>query len=63
MINNKKKIYFFGIGESNNSAIDARNKFVRIGLNTMAASDTHMQLMEASLMTPDDLAIGFSLSA
>lgn len=58
----KGRICFFGLGTSNNAAMEAVGKFMRIGIRAEAVSDTHMQLMMASLLGPEDIAVGFSVS-
>ena len=41
-------------------ARDVSHKFLRIGDQTSVYDDPHMMLMSASLLGPDDAAIGFS---
>ncbi|WP_313527529.1 MurR/RpiR family transcriptional regulator [Anaerotignum sp.] len=57
-----KKIVFFGIGGSSFVCQDAQHKFMKIGLNVFVYPDVDMQMMAASLMTSEDLAIGVSHS-
>jgi len=57
-----QKIYFFGSGVSQITAQDAVYKFTRIGLNVATYVDYHMQLMQASLLTNNDVGIGISFS-
>lgn len=59
---NAQKIVIFGLGNSASIAIDASHKFLRAGLNSVAYSDNHMQVIAASQLTPNDLAIGISHS-
>ena len=47
-----KRIEFFGVGNSGIVAQDAQHKFFRLGVNTVAYSDGHMQVMSASMMGP-----------
>ncbi len=54
--------HFFGLGMSNNTAVNAMVKFMRIGVRSSAVIDAHTQLMAASLLTPDDVAVAISLS-
>jgi len=57
-----KKINFYGVGVSAITAQDAVSKLVRIGLNAACFTDIHMQMMQASLMSGDDVAVGISFS-
>ncbi|WP_138417648.1 MurR/RpiR family transcriptional regulator [Aquibacillus sediminis] len=52
-----RKIECFGIGGSNIIALDAYHKFIRTGIPVFAQPDTHLQLMAASQMTSEDVAI------
>ena len=53
---------FYGVGGSAQIARDVAHKFLRIGVRANVQDDSHMMLMSASLLGPDDLAIGFSHS-
>jgi len=57
-----KKIEFFGVGASIITGHDLALKFMRIGLNVVCHTDLHTQMMSASLLGPEDLAIGISFS-
>jgi DNA-binding MurR/RpiR family transcriptional regulator len=57
-----KKICFFGVGSSLITAIEAKNKFMRITPNVECTFDSHLQAMQASLMTSKDLAVIISYS-
>jgi RpiR family carbohydrate utilization transcriptional regulator len=46
------RVEFYGVGNSGVVAQDAQHKFFRLGFNTVAYSDGHMQVMSASLMRP-----------
>lgn len=62
MLSNASKIYFFGTGGSAVIAMDAYHKFLRIGIPSFAFIDAHFQLMSASQMTPNDVAVIISHS-
>ena len=62
MLLGAKKIFLFGSGISSITAIDAMYKFLRIGLNVIAYSENHYQVMTASLLSKDDVAMAFSFS-
>ncbi|MEI8030436.1 MAG: SIS domain-containing protein [Comamonadaceae bacterium] len=57
-----KRIEFFGVGNSGVVAQDAQHKFFRLGVNTIAYSDGHMQVMSASLLEPGDCVVIISNS-
>ena len=56
------KIVIFGLGNSASVAIDASHKFLRAGLNAVAYTDNHMQVIAASHLSENDLAIAISHS-
>jgi len=55
-------IYFFGVGSSGLTALQASNSFARIGKKTQVVTDSHLQAMNAAFMQPGDVAVGFSNS-
>ena len=57
-----KRIYFFGVGSSGLSALEAETNFMRIGIHSKAVSDPHFQIMAASTFTSDDAVIACTLS-
>jgi len=57
-----RKVSFFGAGSSQITVQDAAYKFLRIGFDIGTYSDYHIQLMQASLLTTSDVAIGISFS-
>ncbi|MDZ5062904.1 MurR/RpiR family transcriptional regulator [Clostridium perfringens] len=60
IISNSNTLYFFGVGGSGILAEDAYHKFLRSPILARHSTDYHMQLMEASLLTPQDCAICIS---
>lgn len=60
MINQSKRLFFFGVGGSEIVATDAYHKFLLSPITVFHSSDYHIQLMEASLLTPDDCGIFIS---
>ncbi len=56
------RIEFFGAGNSGIVAQDAQHKFFRLGINAIAYSDGHMQVMSASLLGPGDCLVIISNS-
>ncbi|NMB27933.1 MAG: MurR/RpiR family transcriptional regulator [Tissierellia bacterium] len=59
---NGDRFYFFGVGTSLMTALEAKNKFMRITNKADCIIDTHLQAMSAALMTEKDVAILISYS-
>ena len=57
-----RRIEFYGAGNSGIVAQDAQHKFFRLGVNTIAYSDGHMQVMSATLLGPGDCVVLISNS-
>ena len=57
-----KRIEFYGVGNSGIVAQDAQHKFFRLGMNTIAYSDGHMQVMSASMLQSGDCVVIISNS-
>jgi RpiR family carbohydrate utilization transcriptional regulator len=57
-----RRIEFYGQGNSGIVADDAQHKFFRYDLNTVAYSDTHVQMMAASMLGPRDVLVAISHS-
>jgi len=57
-----RRVEFYGVGNSGVVAQDAQLKFFRLGLNTIACSDGHVQLMSATMLKPGDCAVLISNS-
>lgn len=56
------RIHFFGVGSSGVTALEAKNKFMRITNKTEYSIDAHFQMMSAALMNKEDVAVLFSYS-
>lgn len=56
------RVHFFGVGASLMTALEAKNKFMRITNKTECSIDPHLQIMSASLMTKDEVAVLISYS-
>ena len=56
------RIEFYGVGNSGIVAQDAQHKLFRMGLNTIAYADGHLQIMAASLLKKKDCLIIISNS-
>lgn len=57
-----ERVHFFGVGASLLTALEAKNKFMRITNKTECSIDSHLQVMSASLMTKNEVAIIVSYS-
>src|SRR5690625_1442727 len=62
LIYKSRNVYFFGVGTSGLTALDAKNRFIRIGKHVDAIVDPHIQAMIAASLTENDLVIGISIS-
>jgi len=56
------RIVFFGVGSSFNAALEGYTKFARIIPNVSINSETHMQLVSASMLSENDVAVIISYS-
>jgi DNA-binding MurR/RpiR family transcriptional regulator len=57
-----RKIDFYGQGTSGLTALDAQHKFLSLGKLCNAYVDPHVQVMSASLLGAEDVAVVFSHS-
>lgn len=61
-IHNASRVFFIGAGGSENVAMDAVNKLLRIGIISTTFEDYNMQQMLSSVVKPDDVVIAISHS-
>lgn len=61
-IENCSHLWFYGVGSSGLSALQAEANFTRIGLFSSAIIDPHFQAMNASVLSKDDVVVAFSIS-
>ncbi|MGE5598746.1 MAG: MurR/RpiR family transcriptional regulator [Bacteroidota bacterium] len=57
-----RQVCFYGVGASGLVALDAQQKFMRIGLICHAYGDAHLQATQAALLGRGDVAVGISHS-
>lgn len=57
-----RRIEFYGVGNSGIVAQDAQHKFFRLGVNALAISDGHVQVMSATMLQPGDCVVIISNS-
>jgi DNA-binding MurR/RpiR family transcriptional regulator len=62
LIAKARKVVFYGSGGSTIALADALARFDRIGILCTGFSDAHTQLMSASLLSKQDVAVGISNS-
>jgi len=62
LIYKAKSVYFFGVGTSGLTALDAKNRFIRVGKTVDGVMDPHIQAMIAATLTEDDVVVGISVS-
>lgn len=62
LIAEARSITFFGMGASGVVALDAKQKFMRIGVGAEYELDPHIQLTRVSLLGPADVVVGISHS-
>ena len=58
----RRRIEFYGVGNSGIVAQDAQHKFFRLGVTATAVSDGHVQVMSATMLGPGDCAVIISNS-
>jgi len=57
LLSSARRVEFWGFAASAAVAIDAQQKFFRLGIPCNAYSDPHMQCMSASILSPDDVIV------
>jgi RpiR family carbohydrate utilization transcriptional regulator len=57
-----RRVEFYGVGNSGFVALDAQHKFFRLGVQAAAISDSHVQVMSATMLKPGDTAVLISNS-
>ena len=62
LLSNARRVEFYGVGNSGIVAADAQHKFFRFDMATVAYSDSHVQLMAASMLGPKDVLVAISHS-
>lgn len=62
LLHNAEKVEFYGTGGSAIIAMDAYHKFIRTGVKAFSFLDSHFQLMAASQLSKNDVAVIISHS-
>ncbi|SHO51150.1 MurR/RpiR family transcriptional regulator [Desulfopila aestuarii] len=60
LLHSARRVEFYGFGGSAIVAKDAYHKFFRLGIPCAAQDDSHMQVMSAALLTPEDVIVAIS---
>lgn len=55
-----RRVDFYGVGASGIVALDAQQKFLRIGIEAQAFVDPHLQATSAALLRRGDVAVGIT---
>ncbi|SFD40534.1 MurR/RpiR family transcriptional regulator [Clostridium uliginosum] len=61
-IKNAKTIYIYGVGSSGLTGTEMMQRLLRMGFNVHCISDSHMMIINSSIVSEDDLVIGISIS-
>ncbi|RWZ54437.1 MurR/RpiR family transcriptional regulator [Halobacillus fulvus] len=61
-IEQARYVHFYGVGTSGLTALDAKNRLLRIGRQSDAIIDPHIQAMDAATLGKGDVVVGISLS-
>ncbi|KAF1297842.1 RpiR family transcriptional regulator [Enterococcus sp. JM4C] len=56
------RIFIFGVGSSGLTALELTQRLLRMGLNVISTTDSHMMLITSSMAKEGDLVIGISTS-
>ncbi|MFD2044538.1 MurR/RpiR family transcriptional regulator [Ornithinibacillus salinisoli] len=55
-------LHIFGVGSSGITALDAKSRLLRIGIQASAITDSHLQAMSAATLSDQDVVIALSIS-
>lgn len=56
------RIFIFGVGSSGLTALELTQRLLRMGLNVISTTDSHMMLITSAMAMKNDLVIGISAS-
>ena len=60
-IKTAKRIHIYGVGSSGLSAIEMMQRLLRMGFNVNSITDSHMMIIDSTIVKKDDLVIGISI--
>ncbi len=61
-ISGARRVIILGMGSSHSVAVDLQHKLLRLGIDAVACTDSHMQTITASLLTKEDVVFAISHS-
>ena len=61
-IKKAKNIYIYGVGSSGLTGEEMMQRLLRMGFNVHCISDSHMMVINSSIVSENDLVIGISIS-
>lgn len=61
-IKTARNIYIYGVGSSGLTGDELMQRLLRMGFNTLSISDSHMMIINSSIVSEKDLVIGLSIS-
>ncbi|MDB1923183.1 MurR/RpiR family transcriptional regulator [Clostridium tertium] len=61
-IKKAKNIYIYGVGSSGLTCKEMMQRLLRMGFNVHCISDSHMMIINSSIVSENDLVIGISIS-
>lgn len=61
-LKNARNIYIYGVGSSGLTGTEMMQRLLRMGFNVHCISDSHMMIINSSIVMEDDLVIGISIS-
>ena len=62
LISNSKHLYIYGVGSSAPVALDASQRFLRIGIHSSSVSDSIQQIITSASLSKNDVVIAISYS-
>jgi DNA-binding MurR/RpiR family transcriptional regulator len=60
MLSTARSILITGVGTSGPMAHEMHNRFLRLGLNCQAQTDSYLQVMQVALLSPEDIVVVIS---
>ncbi|MEW4586335.1 SIS domain-containing protein, partial [Lactobacillus crispatus] len=60
LIKSAKRVYFYGIGSSGYTSLEATQRLLRMGISAFAETESNNMFMTSSIISKDDLIIAIS---
>lgn len=61
-IKDAERIYVYGVGSSGLTALEIMQRLIRMGFNITSITDSHMMIINSSVVRKGDLVLGISIS-